>query len=392
MLDDTKLRIAFDISQTGKQKAGCGYFAHTLVASLLEHAPQHHYTLHPSFGDFYLDPNMPKKNPYTSGDYGPLHKNHAQTTAYWCDPALESRLGHPDLIHANNFWCPTQLKTSKLFYTLYDLGFLIEPKWTTEANRLGCFDGVFKASLFADWIVAISEFSKQHFLNTFPYFPEDRIRVIYPRARYHAHTSSGTRPQQLNQLEPNQFWLSVGTIEPRKNQNRLAEAYASYLAQGGKPMPLVFAGMNGWLMDDFRAHLKQLQLEHQVILTGYLDDDALIWLYRNCYANLYPSWFEGFGLPVLEGMQLGAATLASHVSSIPEITKDAAILISPHDTQAWAQQMLNLSQKPELRETLREAASKQAMNFHQQQSPTHLPALYQLAHQSPKRLKGLICG
>ncbi len=107
-------------------------------------------------------------------------------------------------------------------------------------------------------------------------------------------------------------------------------------------MPLVLAGGKGWLMEDFRAS-QLLGLEADIVLTGYVSDDELVWLYRNCYANLYPSLFEGFGLPVLEGMQFGAATIASSATSIPEVAGDAAILLPPEDTEGWAQAMLGLA-------------------------------------------------
>src|ERR1700684_646849 len=99
---------------------------------------------------------------------------------------------------------------------------------------------------------------------------------------------------------------------------------------------------NGWLMEDFRYYLSKLGISDHVILTGYVSDNELIWLYRNCYASLYPSVFEGFGLPVLEGMQFGAPTLSSNTTSMPEVAGDAAILLSPHDEQAWTQSMLDL--------------------------------------------------
>ena len=98
----------------------------------------------------------------------------------------------------------------------------------------------------------------------------------------------------------------------------------------------------------------------QIVMTGYVSDDELIWLYRNCYANLYPSLFEGFGLPVLEGMQFGAPTLASLSTSIPEVAGDAAILLAPEDTEGWAQAMLQLAANRLERARLRDAAKMQA--------------------------------
>jgi len=193
----------------------------------------------------------------------------------------------------------------------------------------------------------------------------------------------------MGKIQSNEFWLSVGTIEPRKNQRCLAQSYARYLElnKNKDPMPLVFAGGKGWLMEDFQAHLNSLGIEKHVLMTGYVSDDELIWLYRNCYANLYPSLFEGFGLPVLEGMQFGAPTLTSNSTSIPEVAGDAAILLSPEDTEGWAQALLRISNSRVEREQLSKNALNQAKRFEWKQSASALLSLYDEAIKSPKRME-----
>src|SRR2546423_15066432 len=96
--------IAFDISQTGAQRAGCGQFAHAMIGALVRAAPGHRYALYPSFGDFYLDTGMPASNPLPlpNVEYGPRFESIDQARAFWLAADLESRLGEPDLIHANN--------------------------------------------------------------------------------------------------------------------------------------------------------------------------------------------------------------------------------------------------------------------------------------------------
>jgi glycosyltransferase involved in cell wall biosynthesis len=354
---------------------------------MLELAPEHRYSLFPSFGDFYFDALMPIRNPYSGREthYGPRHISRETARKYWVGDGVEAALGNPDVIHANNFWCPTQLATSRLIYTFYDMGFAVDPTWTTEANRVGCFDGVFRSTLAADWVIAISEASKAHYLSVFPHFPEERIRVIYPCSRFSDSAAEGKRPKALDGVSAGRYWLNVGTIEPRKNQRRLVEAYARYVALGGVPMPLVLAGGNGWLMEDFQKHLSELGVDAQVVLTGYVSDDELIWLYQNCFANVYPSLFEGFGLPVLEGMQFGAPTLTSNSSSIPEVAGDAAILLVPEDAEGWANAMLRLAVNQSERYALQEAAQKQAARFSWQDSARKLLQLYEEAVASPKR-------
>jgi glycosyltransferase involved in cell wall biosynthesis len=219
----------------------------------------------------------------------------------------------------------------------------------------------------------------------FPHFPEDRIRVIYPCSRFANSSVQGTRPKALDDFPAGGYWLNVGTIEPRKNQRRLVEAYARYLSLGGAPMPLVLAGGKGWLMEDFQKHLSELGIDAQIVMTGYVTDDELIWLYRNCYANLFPSLFEGFGLPVLEGMQYGAPTLTTHSTSIPEVAGEAAILLDPEDTEGWAQAMLGLAANTDERDQLSLASREQAKRFDWKISAAALLQLYEEALASSKR-------
>lgn len=381
------MHIGFDISQTGSGKAGCGFYAHALARALLESGTGHRWAFYPGFGDFYFDPRMPVRNPYagSGSSYGPRHLSREAAAAFWTMQDLESMLDAPQIVHANNFWCPLQLRTARLVYTLYDLGFLVEPAWGTEQNRIGCFDGVFRAALAADWIVAISHASREHYLATFPCFPAERIRVIHPCSRFSGPAPRERRPGALKGIASEGFWLSVGTIEPRKNQKLLVQAYCEYIARGGAGLPLVFAGGAGWNMEDFQAYLEQQGVAGKVILAGYVSDEELVWLYTHCYANLYPSLFEGFGLPVLEGMQFGAATLVSNNSSLPEVAGDAAHLLPSGDIGAWAAAMLLLEADSARREAMRDRSRLQAARFDWRRGAGDLLALYEEAVATPKR-------
>jgi glycosyltransferase involved in cell wall biosynthesis len=381
------MKIGFDVSQTGSGKAGCGYYTHAMIKAMIAIAPQHHYALYPSFGDFFFDARMPVSNPYRGEHvtYGPRHLTRETARAFWNQSDLDQALGRPDIIHSNNFWTPVQTGSSRLIYTLYDMGFAVNPDWTTEANRIGCFDGVFRSSIVADWVVAISEYSRAHYLKLFPHFPSDRVSVVHPCSRFDDATPQGAPAAAVKALGAGEFWLSVGTIEPRKNQRLLVQAYARYIEAGGRPMPLVLAGGKGWLMEDFRDYLAKLGISDRVILTGYVTDAELIWLYRNCYASLYPSVFEGFGLPVLEGMQFGAPTLSSNATSMPEVAGDAAILLSPHDPEAWTQAMLDLAADPDKRHRLGLSARARAKQFDWKRSAASMLAIYAEAMRAPKR-------
>jgi len=215
------VRIGFDTSQTGKAKAGCGYFADGLIRQLTVDDDRNRYILYPAVGDFYWDDDGASTTFASDRPGVERWKPHADFEAsrrFWGNPdeKFEQSLGHPDIFHANNFFCPRGLGKARLVYTLYDLSFIEDTAWNTEANRIGCFSGVFRASLYADFIVAISEYSRQHFLSTFPWFPADRVAVVYPASRFAGRGIAG-RPERFAALEPQGFWLTVGTIEPRKN-------------------------------------------------------------------------------------------------------------------------------------------------------------------------------
>jgi glycosyltransferase involved in cell wall biosynthesis len=361
------MKIGFDVSQTGPMRAGCGYVAYSLIRTLADCAPRDQFVLYPTFGDFFFDPDwerttyQPQRPNFTPGL---AHANHLEAQAFWAAPPddLEELLGDPDLVHSNNFFCPKHLDRTRLVYTLYDLSFLENPEWTVDANRTGCFEGVFQASLHADHILAISNYSKRHFLEVFPHYPEERITVVHLASRFE-DPRPVPRPECLGYVEPDRFWLSVGTLEPRKNHARLLRAYARLKAELGTALPLVLAGGRGWLMHDIHQLIEALGLAGDVHITGYLDDDALQWLYQNCFAALYPSLFEGFGLPVLEAMNLGAVVITSNTTSIPEVTGDAAILVNPYRESEISAAMLRLIRTPALRGQLRDCARGQAARF-----------------------------
>jgi len=259
------------------------------------------------------------------------------------------------------------------------------PEFTTEANRIACFDGVFRASLYADRIIAISAYSREHFLQTFPHYPSERITVVYPASRL-VKRDDLLRPRQLAQLQPDQFWLTVGTLEPRKNHRCLLQAYARLKVHLGKTYPLVLAGGKGWLMDDFERTVDELELRQDVILLGYVEDAALQWLYENCFAFVYPSLFEGFGLPVLEAMSVGAPVIASETTSLPEIVGGAGLLVDPLSETSLAAALLQLTQDTQIRRDFRQRALERAKLFSWTKSAKRVVDLYQETLTQPRRL------
>lgn len=361
------MRIGFDISQTGASKAGCGFFADSLARQLSEIDPENEYVLYSAVGDQYWDPECEGKT-FRCGRENftrlPAPKTFEESQTFWRNPGedFEEWLGRPDIVHVNNFFCPAGLRTSRLVYTLHDLAFLIHPEWTTESNRASCAENVFRCSVLADFVIAVSEYTRRHFLATYPHYPVERTAVVHEASRFQG-AAGGSRPPRLGRMEPGKFWLSVGTLEPRKNHASLVEACARVRASAPERFPLVLAGGRGWLMDGFENSLAASGLAEDVILTGYVEEAELKWLYENCFAFVYPSRFEGFGLPVLEAMSLGAPVICSDATSLPEIAGEAAVLVDARAVESIQDAMLRLLKGEVDRARLRRLGREQARRF-----------------------------
>lgn len=374
------MKICYDISQTGDGKAGCGYFAHEMLIHMIGRKKNQSFQLETNFGDSYFDPKNAENKKYTGPgvSYGSRLKNIESVQSFWESSDLEDKLGRPDIIHSNNFWCPRKIgKKTKIVYTLYDFSFLINPSWTTEENRQICISGLLSALRNADSFIAISENTKSDFRRFFPLAQNKNVKVIYPSSRFSGVSNEGSPPKNLKLLKPRKFWLCVGTIEPRKNQKMLLNAYADYLNACVNPKPLVFVGGKGWLMDDFSEQIKRLSLDKWVYQAGYMTDEELIWLYKNCFVNLYPSLFEGFGLPVLEGMSCGAAVITSNNSSIPEVSGNAGINLNPEDQTSWTTALCELNEDKPKVEAMKKASKIQSDNFSWERSAEVLSNLYE---------------
>ncbi|MBT8369027.1 MAG: glycosyltransferase family 4 protein, partial [Deltaproteobacteria bacterium] len=182
--------------------------------------------------------------------------------------------------------------------------------------------------------------------------------------------------ENFNTLTPAKFWLAVGTLEPRKNLRRLLNAYSVYVKKLDNALPLVLAGGKGWLEDDLERVVAKLDIAHKVEFLGYVSDEALSWLYRNCFGFLYPSLYEGFGLPVLEAMSRGAAVIVSNATSIPEVAGEAAHYVNPLIENEIVEAICVLAENAEYRENLQNLAFRQAQKFSWQRCASEVIEIY----------------
>ncbi|EDX86052.1 glycosyl transferase, group 1 family protein [Synechococcus sp. PCC 7335] len=379
------MKIGFDISQTGGKKTGCGYYADALVRQLLAQYTQDAFLLYPAFGDTYWDPThvaSAERISLHNTDYPFLIDSKDASFNYWRSPkgVDEQVIGTPDVVHSNNFSSP-HLRYARLVCTVYDLSFVDVPECTTEENRYLCFNGTFLASVMADMVIAISHYTKKRFLENFPHVPAERVVVSHLGNRLPV---SGPEEAPSTMLEDRPFLLAVGTLEPRKNLRRLLLAYKEYLATSENPKDLALVGPQGWLESDLDQYISKLGLTHQVHILGYASDAALRWLYKHCWAFVYPSLYEGFGLPVLEAMAAGAATITSNTTSLPEVGGDAVVYIEPLDKTSITSALL-LMDNDYYRRSLQVQCVQQAKKFDWATTASVVHEAYEEAMRLPRR-------
>ncbi len=214
-----------------------------------------------------------------------------------------------------------------------------------------------------------------------------KVTVIYPGVEPHFRpvTDMATLDAVRSRYRlPPRFILHVGTLEPRKNLPRLIEAFHQFQVssskfQGKKPnLKLVLAGGKGWLYEGIFETVARFGLADAVHFPGFIDDADLPVLYSLADLFVYPSMYEGFGLPPLEAMACGTPVVASAASSLPEVVGDAGLLVPPTDVEALAGVMARALTDAALRAELRERGFAQARRFDWRASAERLVESYHL--------------
>jgi glycosyltransferase involved in cell wall biosynthesis len=184
-------------------------------------------------------------------------------------------------------------------------------------------------------------------------------------------------------LQPKEYILHVGTLEPRKNLVRLVEAYYQVRQEVSPPVPkLVLAGAAGWSFRQVFERIKALDLSEDVTVLGRVDDLLLPALYNGALLFVYPSLYEGFGLPVLEAMACGIPVITSNISSLPEVAGDAGLVVDPADKQALAEAIGKLIGDQGLREAFSIAGLQRAKLFSWERAARQTLSIYENASQS----------
>jgi glycosyltransferase involved in cell wall biosynthesis len=369
------MRICIDTSPAVHRRAGLGRYAQELTAALLAADAENEYVA------FYHRPRDAQIDP-------PLDRVPHLTTSLDTKPwrfaaLLGQSLNIPqdrmfpgiDLFHATDHLLP-RLTRIRTVFTLHDLIFRLYPGTHKPLNRW--FLTLVMPSFLraADAVITVSEHTKRDAVRFYD-VDEAKIHVIYEAvdARFRpAPAEAIARVRQAHSL-PRDFILSLGTIEPRKNLTALLEAYR-VLRDRGSEVRLVVVGKKGWLYEGFFRRLGELGLENEVVFTGFVPDADLPAIYSAAELFVFPSLYEGFGLPVLEALACGAPVVTSDRSSLPEVAGDAALLVDPTSVGDLAEAMSTVLDSKDVQAELKAKGPRQAARFSWDKAARETLAVY----------------
>lgn len=355
------MRVCLDVSAALAQTAGIARYVRELTLALL------HMPAGPEIRFFHnrQRQRMPAEwGSQTTPSVAPLGN---KLWRLWLLGGLPSprrwtqAIWDSDLFHATDITLPRLAKPSVI--TICDLTTLLFPQFHTRMNRWYqrlALPGMLRR---ADAIIAISQATKDDLIQHLRVDPE-RIYVTplgVDHNRFVAQPPGAANAQVRSALGIEvPYLLAVGTLEPRKNLVTLLHAYATL---SPATPPLVLAGGQGWGNPALAALIDTLGIRERVHLTGYVADELLPSLYGAAEIFVYPSFYEGFGLPVLEAMACGAPVITSNTSSLPEVAGDAALLVDPQDHEALAAVLSRLVGDEKERRTLSERGIERAQRF-----------------------------
>ncbi len=281
-----------------------------------------------------------------------------------------------DLLHALAFVAPAAISIP-FVTTVYDLSFVHFPEAFRPFKRWYLRTLTRYSSRRASAIIAISESTRRDVIAAFGISPK-KVHTVY------CGVDSAFKPLPTAQVEafrakhglPERFVFRLGTIEPRKNVEGVIRAYAGWRTRDPTAPPLVIAGGKGWYYQEVFRLVEALGLTQYIHFPDYVPQADLPLWYNAASLLVYPSRFEGFGLPVLEAMACGTPVVTSNVSSLPEVAGNAAVQVSPTDTHALSQAMETVFTDAGLAQSMREKGLQQAARFSWRKAAVQTARIY----------------
>lgn len=354
------LKIAIDIREAGGEKTGKGHYTFNLVQNLLTQDRQNSYIL-------YTKEKMAGFEQFKNAE---MRQINAKSFFWHRKVAKDSKMEKVDIFFSpTSYIIPAILdKNIKSIFTVHDLVAFLHAKFHNKKATIIERFYLKKALKKAHKVLTVSKNTKKDLIEKFP-FSEDKITTIHPAA------SSNFKPLDKSQLYdfiiktglPKNFFLAVGTLLPRKNYPRLIEAFKLFLDKNFG-YHLIIVGQKTAHFREIERIIKNHRLSGHVHILGYLSETSLQNLYNLAEALIFPSLYEGFGIPLVEAMQCGCPVLASNAGSIPEVVGDSALLFDSKNVEEIFEAMKKITTDTVLREKLREKGQTQAEKFSWQAS------------------------
>lgn len=302
--------------------------------------------------------------------------------------AAELALQNLDVLHSPDF-IPPQRGASRHVITVHDLTFIYYPELLTEESRRYYLDQIQWAVNSADAIAADSHATRKDIIEKLKVSPE-KVRTIHLAANplYSQVVEESAVKGTLEQYGlPEGFYLSVGTLEPRKNLPLLLRIYARLRSEKGVDKPLVLVGRKGWLYEDVFSTIAELDLTPYVVHFDRVSDRDLHHLYHAAGALVTPSLYEGFGLPALEAQHCGCPAVVSDRGSLPEIAGSQGLVLDLADEDGWVDTLARLDSDADFRSQVIAYGYRQAQTFRWTETAKQTLALY-LGRETHSESKG----
>jgi len=373
------MTIYIDVSAAVHQNAGIARYAESLARALLTYHGQEH-----KFSLFYNRDRQVK--PLAGLEGIPTRTIYAGykpwRMAVWLGQlagiGFNRLLSDAELFHATEHLL-MPLRDIPTVLTVHDLIYHLFPAYHKRLNYWYLNVAMPLFVRRADALITISESSKRDLVRIY-HVPEEKITVIYEAAspNFGPVPTEHVAEVKARYGLPERYLLALGTIEPRKNLIRLVEALRS-LRQKDRALSLVIVGRTGWLYQGFFQHLEKLDVPKAVLLSGYVPDADLPAVISGAAAYVLASFYEGFGLPILEAMACGTPVVCSNTSSMPELGGDAACYFDPYNTESMVAAIATVLEDGNLRAEMRERGLAQAARFSWQRTAKETLAVYERA-------------
>jgi len=369
------MRIGLDVAQTCHERHGCAWVADQVATAISAVCSGDDVILYHQFGDWLNWDTSEGTRIGRSNVSAPFMGSSwiGARIAWKRIQAGRANLpGDPEVVHSFCFQAPV-VGGARLIYTVHDLSFWIHPEFTTETNRLECQHGMLDAIHLASGFCFFSEHSRRDFFALFPLAEraKERATTVQPLA---------SRFPSLLISRSSFFagpWLSIGAMEPRKNCDLLLDAYEIYRGKSKCGRKLCFAGGKGWQSESTWKRIADLQRTGAVEHRGYVSDSELQRLYQQAFGFVFPSHFEGFGLPVLESMSQSCPVITSSNSSLPEVGGEAVLYWDGKSAETLAESMLRLEADENLYVRLSKDGLERSRSFSWEKTAVGLRQFYE---------------